>query len=49
MSITAPILQSIGMTSELEKVILIISIGSGAMTISHVNDSYFWLLQNILI
>ena len=32
------------MTSELEKVILIISIGSGAMTISHVNDSYFWVV-----
>ena len=43
-AITAPILQSIGMTSELEKVILIISIGSGAMTISHVNDSYFWVV-----
>ena len=43
-AITAPILQSIGMSSELEKVILIISIGSGAMTISHVNDSYFWVV-----
>ena len=43
-AITAPMLQSIGMTSELEKVILIISIGSGAMTISHVNDSYFWVV-----
>ena len=32
------------MSSELEKVILIISIGSGAMTISHVNDSYFWVV-----
>ncbi|MDA9699542.1 SLC13 family permease, partial [Flavobacteriaceae bacterium] len=29
-AITAPLIQSIGMTSELEKVILIISIGSGA-------------------
>ena len=44
-AITAPILQSIGMTSELEKVILIISIGSGAMTISHINDSYFWVVS----
>ena len=43
-AITAPILQSIGMSSEIEKVILIISIGSGAMTISHVNDSYFWVV-----
>ena len=43
-AITAPIHQSIGMTSEFEKVILIISIGSGAKTISHVNDSYFWVV-----
>ena len=33
------------MTSELEKVILIVSIGSGAMTISHINDSYFWVVS----
>ena len=33
------------MISELEKVILIISIGSGAMTISHINDSYFWVVS----
>ena len=33
------------MTSELEKIILIISIGSGAMTISHINDSYFWVVS----
>ena len=44
-AITAPLIQSIGMTSELEKVILIISIGSGAMTISHINDSYFWVVS----
>ena len=44
-AITAPLLQSIGMTSELEKIILIISIGSGAMTISHINDSYFWVVS----
>ena len=44
-AITAPLIQSIGMTSELEKVILIVSIGSGAMTISHINDSYFWVVS----
>ena len=44
-AITAPLIQSIGMTSELEKVVLILSIGSGAMTISHINDSYFWVVS----
>ena len=44
-AITSPLIQSIGMISELEKVILIISIGSGAMTISHINDSYFWVVS----
>ena len=44
-AITSPLIQSIEMISELEKVILIISIGSGAMTISHINDSYFWVVS----
>ena len=44
-ALVAPLIQSIGITSEIEKVILLISIGSGAMTISHVNDSYFWVVS----
>ena len=44
-ALVAPLIQSLGITSEIERVILLISIGSGAMTISHVNDSYFWVVS----
>ena len=33
------------MITEIEKVIIIISIGSGAMTVSHVKNSYFWVVS----
>ena len=41
----APILPSLGITSDIGKVITIIAIGSGSMTVSHVNDSYFWVVS----
>jgi len=41
----APLLISFGITSDIGKVLTIIAIGSGAMTISHVNDSYFWVVS----
>ena len=44
-ALVAPLIESIETVSEIEKVIFIISIGSGAMTISHVNDSYFWVVS----
>ncbi|MDG2475501.1 MAG: GntP family permease [Flavobacteriaceae bacterium] len=44
-ALVAPLIHSLGITSEVEKVILLISIGSGAMTMSHVNDSYFWVVS----
>lgn len=44
-ALVAPLINSLGITSEVEKVILLISIGSGAMTMSHVNDSYFWVVS----
>jgi GntP family gluconate:H+ symporter len=44
-ALVAPIIESLTIISEIEKVIFIISIGSGAMTVSHVNDSYFWVVS----
>tara|TARA_B100001250_G_scaffold141374_1_gene120948 strand:- start:932 stop:2248 length:1317 start_codon:yes stop_codon:yes gene_type:complete len=41
----APLLISFGITSDIGKVLTIIAIGSGAMTVSHVNDSYFWVVS----
>jgi GntP family gluconate:H+ symporter len=39
-----PLLSAMGLDSELGKVWVILSIGVGAMTVSHANDSYFWIV-----
>ena len=40
-----PILDTLGLSSEMGKVLTVLSIGAGAMTISHLNDSYFWIVS----
>lgn len=40
-----PILPSLGFTSEIAKVLVVMAIGAGAMTVSHANDSYFWVVS----
>ena len=44
-SIVAPLLPSLGLSSELGAVLTVMAIGAGAMTISHSNDSYFWVVS----
>jgi GntP family gluconate:H+ symporter len=43
-AVIAPILPGIGLNSEIGRVLAVMSTGAGAMTISHVNDSYFWVV-----
>lgn len=43
-AIIAPLLSSIGLDSLTGKVLAVMATGAGAMTISHVNDSYFWVV-----
>nr|WP_073393071.1 GntP family permease [Clostridium magnum] len=40
-----PLLSSFGFTSEIAKVLVVMAIGAGAMTVSHANDSYFWVVS----
>jgi GntP family gluconate:H+ symporter len=40
----APILESFGLESSLGRALTVLSIGAGAMTVSHLNDSYFWVV-----
>jgi GntP family gluconate:H+ symporter len=40
-----PLLPSFGFTSEIAKVLVVMAIGAGAMTVSHANDSYFWVVS----
>jgi GntP family gluconate:H+ symporter len=42
--IIAPILDSFGLDSSLGRALTVLSIGAGAMTISHLNDSFFWVV-----
>ncbi|WP_198330779.1 GntP family permease [Psychrobacter cibarius] len=41
----APLLDQIGLDSELGRVFCVMAIGAGAMTISHANDSFFWIVS----
>ena len=43
-AIMAPILASFGLDSSLGRALTVLSIGAGAMTVSHLNDSFFWVV-----
>ncbi|MDF2591009.1 MAG: gluconate transporter [Clostridia bacterium] len=40
-----PLLPALGLDSEMGKVLTVMAIGAGAMTVSHANDSYFWVVS----
>lgn len=44
--IVAPLLPVLGFTSPVEISLVVMAIGAGAMTVSHANDSYFWVVTN---
>ena len=44
-SLAAPLLPGLGITSPLQLSLLVSVIGAGAMTVSHTNDSYFWVVS----
>tara|TARA_X000000368_G_scaffold319018_1_gene256216 strand:- start:659 stop:1963 length:1305 start_codon:yes stop_codon:yes gene_type:complete len=44
-SIIYPMLSVFGLDNELGKTLAILSIGVGSMTVSHANDSYFWVVS----
>jgi len=46
-SIIFPLLPAMGLDTEMGKVWVIMSIGVGSMTISHANDSYFWVVSQM--
>ena len=43
--IISPLLVSFGLETELEKALAVLAVGAGAMTVSHINDSYFWVVS----
>ena len=44
-SMMAPLMGSMGYTSALAKVMVVLAIGAGSMVASHANDSYFWVVS----
>ena len=44
--IVAPLLPALGLASPMSATLVTMAIGAGAMTVSHANDSYFWVVTN---
>lgn len=44
--IVAPILPLLGLDTPVRTALAVMAIGAGAMTVSHANDSYFWVVTN---
>ncbi|MEX0321635.1 MAG: GntP family permease [Puniceicoccaceae bacterium] len=46
-SIIYPMLESLGLHSGLGPSLVVLAIGAGSMTVSHANDSYFWIVSQL--
>ena len=44
-TIIAPLTPSLGLDTEISKALAVLAIGAGSMTVSHINDSYFWVVS----
>ena len=44
--IMAPMMASLGLNTPVLGALTVMAIGAGAMTVSHANDSYFWVVTN---
>lgn len=44
--IMAPMMEALGLGTPVLGALTVIAIGAGAMTVSHANDSYFWVVTN---
>lgn len=43
-SMMAPLMATMGFTSPMGRVLIVLAIGAGSMVASHANDSYFWVV-----
>ncbi|WP_044362647.1 GntP family permease [Vibrio fluvialis] len=44
-ALVAPMLSQLDLDSEMGRVLTVMAIGAGAMTVSHANDSFFWVVS----
>lgn len=43
-ALVAPLVGDLGLDSDMGRVLVVMAIGAGAMTVSHANDSFFWVV-----
>lgn len=43
-AIIGPLLSNFGLETPFEKALSVLAVGAGSMTVSHINDSYFWVV-----
>lgn len=43
-ALVAPFLPTLGISSPLQLSLMVMAVGAGSMTVSHANDSYFWVV-----
>lgn len=43
-ALVAPLLADLGLDSEMGRILVVMAIGAGSMTVSHANDSFFWVV-----
>ena len=46
-SIMAPLMATLGFETELQKAMVVLSIGAGSAVVSHANDSFFWVVTQM--
>ncbi|WP_375325228.1 GntP family permease [Flagellimonas sp. GZD32] len=46
-SIIVPLLPTLGFTTEIDKALLVLAVGAGAMVVPHANDSGFWVVTQL--
>jgi GntP family gluconate:H+ symporter len=46
-SLVSPMLSSLSFDTETQKALVVIAIGAGSMVVSHVNDSFFWIVTQV--
>ncbi|NOL51015.1 GntP family permease [Pelistega suis] len=44
-ALVAPMLPQLGLDSDMGRVLTVMAIGAGGMTVSHANDSFFWVVS----
>ena len=44
-ALVSPLLEPMGLDSSVARALVVLAIGAGSMTVSHVNDSYFWVVS----